>query len=651
MTNTTSSPLLPDLSLLRHRISVDECLKKESFEVGDGMRLELVKCFRYLTEQHRGGLKTTALSYRSKIDELAKRAIALPPDLPPYPDGAFYRIDNIGSENNHIEQEFAVNNTSGTVCLPRRGSLSFRLADYARLLSFETFLTHGTMAAPPVLSSNLSTITSETDSSIATKTVNVDTATVTVTATATVTATTATTATTPTATRATATATRAATATATTTTTPTPTPTTSITSPPIPIPITDEEYLQSIMSLASSFSRHAILSGTERDVASVQMCRDASALVLEYCSGFDLRNGPLRRKFDGVKYALNSCEVVLYELGLVENDSDIGSGDGGAGNDEMEGQERKRRKMEEKTSSPLLSKIPPTKHLLLPPGPLEEIRQRMQSHDEVRELLIKRCRDAQKLAKKAIYALHRRCDNFGVHDNGNSNDNSNSAKNDYEDEASVLLRKCETIIMEKLHPMVTKNESALVKTSEMKTEPAPEPALRKTCGSYSQVIEEYVEAKLFQAWLSFPPRGSPSTSTPINAPPLPRIPPPHHPTFFVVQPSPSEYLGGLCDLTGEIGRKAVRLGTDRDLVGVKDCLATSDAILHEIETLQGGVHHKKVEEVRRNVTKMERVVYELSLVRMGNRVGGGGRRKSRSAEEEEEETVATAKTDWRENRE
>jgi len=404
------------------------------------------------------------------------------------------------------------------------------------------------------------------------------------------------------------------------------------------------------MSLASSFSRHAILSGTERDVASVQMCRDASALVLEYCSGFDLRNGPLRRKFDGVKYALNSCEVVLYELGLVENDSDIGS-DAGVGSDEMEGQEPKRRKMEEETSSPILPKIPPTRHLLLPPGPLEEIRLRMQSHDEVRELLIKRCRDAQKLAKKAIYALHRRCDNFGMRDNGNSNDNSNSAENDCDDEASVLLHKCETIIIEKLHPMVTKNESALVKTSEIKTEPAPEPALRKTCGSYSQVIEEYVEAKLFQAWLSFPPRGSPSTSTPINAPPLPRIPPPHHSTFFVVQPSPSEYLGGLCDLTGEIGRKAVRLGTDRDLVGVKDCLATSDAILHEIETLQGGVHHKKVEEVRRNVTKMERVVYELSLVRMGNRVGGGGRRKSRSAEEEEEETVAAAKTDWRENRE
>ena len=34
---------------------------------------------------------------------------------------------------------------------------------------------------------------------------------------------------------------------------------------------------------------------------------------------FDFRNGPIRRKYDGLKYALKTIEDIVYEISLVED--------------------------------------------------------------------------------------------------------------------------------------------------------------------------------------------------------------------------------------------------------------------------------------------------------------------------------------------
>ena len=48
------------------------------------------------------------------------------------------------------------------------------------------------------------------------------------------------------------------------------------------------------------------------------MARDLVDSLLVELMKFDFRNGPLRRKFDGVKYALKRLENILYELAVTD---------------------------------------------------------------------------------------------------------------------------------------------------------------------------------------------------------------------------------------------------------------------------------------------------------------------------------------------
>lgn len=84
---------------------------------------------------------------------------------------------------------------------------------------------------------------------------------------------------------------------------------------------------------------------------------------------------------------------------------------------------------------------------------------------------------------------------------------------------------------------------------------------------------------------------------------------------FEIPLQADEYLGGLCDLTGEIGRYAVHRGTARDFAGVKQCLEANSAVLLALRTMErlpGGIN-KKMDQLHRNVEKLERMTYELSL--------------------------------------
>ena len=79
-----------------------------------------------------------------------------------------------------------------------------------------------------------------------------------------------------------------------------------------------------------------------------------------------------------------------------------------------------------------------------------------------------------------------------------------------------------------------------------------------------------------------------------------------------------EYLGGLVDFTGEVGRWAVLKATQRNKVAVEKALAadlTVEASMILLGTAMPGKMNKKSSALRNNVKKLEHVLYELSLLK------------------------------------
>ena len=129
---------------------------------------------------------------------------------------------------------------------------------------------------------------------------------------------------------------------------------------------------------------------------------------------FDFRNGPLRRKYDGLKYALKTIEDVCYEMSLVDDrfssilDSTTNSiemptkklkldPDSDANTVEQETTEMSQEVLSTSDNAMQLIDI----------EAIDRIRQRLDKYDKLREETIKQSRDVQKLAKQAIFAVHR----------------------------------------------------------------------------------------------------------------------------------------------------------------------------------------------------------------------------------------------------
>ena len=200
------------------------------------------------------------------------------------------------------------------------------------------------------------------------------------------------------------------------------------------------------------------------------------------------------------------------------------------------------------------------------------LQERMAHRDNLRENLIKKFRDGQKAAKQAIYALHR----------GDAQ------------KAKTLIDQCETIVEKDLLPTVQE-----------------EPQLR-SAGFVNGMLEEFAEAKLFYAWLFEDTTQVPST-TPETLPAklLQRE------DFEPILLEPDEYLGGICDLTGEVGRFAVARATLRDKEGVLICLQTNKSIQTALQMMAKLPNPKsigrKLDQLNQSVEKIERILYEMSL--------------------------------------
>ena len=78
----------------------------------------------------------------------------------------------------------------------------------------------------------------------------------------------------------------------------------------------DAEYVSGLLGAAQDLSRYATSRATAGDVRSVALCREQVAALHAALLEFDFRNGPLRRKFDGLKYAARRLEDMIYEQSL-----------------------------------------------------------------------------------------------------------------------------------------------------------------------------------------------------------------------------------------------------------------------------------------------------------------------------------------------
>jgi len=168
-------------------------------------------------------------------------------------------------------------------------------------------------------------------------------------------------------------------------------------SPSLVQPCNDDEYIGAALGFAQDLSRYVVGRACDADEASIAICRTLVIQLNAKMLEFDLRNGPVRRKYDGLKYALKSIEDVTYEMSLLKDEAEIhvgeGGGGGGGGGDEAP---HKKSRTEPAVEEPLIDV-----------AEMDAIRLRMDSFDKLREEVIKQSRDVQKLSKQGIFAVHR----------------------------------------------------------------------------------------------------------------------------------------------------------------------------------------------------------------------------------------------------
>ncbi|MEE9525127.1 MAG: hypothetical protein V3V78_00790 [Candidatus Woesearchaeota archaeon] len=181
-----------------------------------------------------------------------------------------------------------------------------------------------------------------------------------------------------------------------------------------------------------------------------------------------------------------------------------------------------------------------------------EMRKEFNSHDDNRELVIKKSRDILKLSKQIIYSVHR----------------------DDIKEADKLIKQIE---VEK-----KKVEKLIAGSSKL-----------KSIGAYRVAIGEYVEAMLYHSFIK-------------NSRIL---------THKFLKVTTVHYLLGLIDLTGELGRKAVQYagnGKFSKVVGIRDAVSEIYGALLKFDFRDSDMR-RKFDSVKYDLKKLEDLVLDLKL--------------------------------------
>ncbi|MAG08427.1 hypothetical protein CMO89_03065 [Candidatus Woesearchaeota archaeon] len=178
------------------------------------------------------------------------------------------------------------------------------------------------------------------------------------------------------------------------------------------------------------------------------------------------------------------------------------------------------------------------------------IREELENYDKQREVLIKESRTLLKLSKQIIYSVHR----------GNMEETEELLKDARDEKAKLdkITRRAESLSMEH---------------------------------SYSDALQEYTEALCYSGFVSS--KKLPSRKT--------------------IGVNSEDYLMGLCDLTGELGRRAVSLATKRKFKEVEAIKKLVEDIYGEFLkfNLRNSSLRKKSDSIKWNLKKIEEIMYDL----------------------------------------
>lgn len=82
--------------------------------------------------------------------------------------------------------------------------------------------------------------------------------------------------------------------------------------------VENEEWLGGVLDFTGELNRFAVARATLRDKKAVMDARNLVNNISYHMLRLDLRNGALRKKYDGLKYTVKKLEQILYELSLTE---------------------------------------------------------------------------------------------------------------------------------------------------------------------------------------------------------------------------------------------------------------------------------------------------------------------------------------------
>lgn len=174
----------------------------------------------------------------------------------------------------------------------------------------------------------------------------------------------------------------------------------------------------------------------------------------------------------------------------------------------------------------------------------------LRKYDSDREELIKETRELLKLSKRLIYSVHRR----------------------NEKESESILKEINAKKGD-IDKHIKKDLSLLYE------------------GSYSEAMEEYSEAMCYHHFVK---------SGKI-------------PTRKAIGVNTQEYLMGMCDLTGELVRRAVALAVKKEYAEVKVIKRVIEDIFNEFLKfdLRNGNLRRKSDSIKYNLKKIEEIVYDI----------------------------------------
>ena len=286
----------------------------------------------------------------------------------------------------------------------------------------------------------------------------------------------------------------------------------------------DTVWLLALVAACHEICRYATGRGTHGDVDSVRAARAVVSALWEEFLAFDGSPGPLRGAYSELKDVVHRLDDTQYQLSLhapmASPAADgggagtpaacIGGGGGGGEADTMHTPRARR------SSAAAVGRV--GSGALFDADAVRAARERYDASAAAREAVVKRCADLQRLAKAAVFALHR---------------------GDQPRAEVQLAQACEGA-----RAMLA---AAASKHSE-----------HRRLWEMREMLQTAVAASMFAAWLACPGR-------------LLHL---HPEAFGGLLPSSDEYVTALSDLAGEIGRYAVARATTHDADGVRTCLGT-----------------------------------------------------------------------------